>query len=174
MGLSLKPDKENKNWREDNFNLRTLKSLATKANIKSEEADDSNTVFSDPTFTIAYAPTWVQSHSASATWFIPYYPTIKDIFSAAGAWMQVLASATTSDIYTVTIEIPKSQISMLAKKGDTLVDQGGNLYLMNALMLSVHTSLGHLISKPTVNGDNNETNILQSSLAPSYTKEYIP
>ena len=57
MGLSLKPDKENKNWKENNFNLRTLKSLATKANIKSEEADDSNTVFSDPTFTIAYAPT---------------------------------------------------------------------------------------------------------------------
>ena len=83
-------------------------------------------------------------------------------------------TTTTSDTDTDTLDIPTPQVAMMVKKGDTLVDQGGNLYLMNALMLSVHTSLGHLISKPTVNGDNNETNILQSSLAPSYTKEYIP
>ena len=44
---------------------------------------------------------------------------------------------------------------------------------MNALMLSVCTSLGDGISKPTFNGETNKTYLLQSYLEPSYSKEEI-
>ena len=63
---------------------------------------------------------------------------------------------------------------MMSKKEATLVDQGGNSYLMNSLILSGHASLGHKISKPTLNGDTNAPYLLQSSLSPSYNKEEIP
>ena len=56
MGLSLKPDKKNKNFRENKNDHITLKDSATKADTKSEEADDSKTVFSDLTFVVAAAP----------------------------------------------------------------------------------------------------------------------
>ena len=46
---------------------------------------------------------------------------------------------------------------MLAKKGDTLVDQGGNSYSVNALMLSGRTSIGCGIFEHTVNGKTNVT-----------------
>ena len=60
------------------------------------------------------------------------------------------------------------------KNGDTLVDQGGNSYSMNALMISGCTSLGHGLFKPAVNGETNTPYLLQSSLALSYDKENIP
>ena len=43
---------------------RTLKAAATNTDTKSEEADDSKTVFSDLIFTVAAAPYQVQLHSA--------------------------------------------------------------------------------------------------------------
>ena len=63
----------------------------------------------------------------------------------------MLASSTTRDTDTVTLDITKSQVAILAKRGTTLVDQGRNSYLMNALMLSGCTYLGHGMYKPTVN-----------------------
>ena len=56
MGLSINTDEKNKNCRDKNLNHRTLKSDVTKADTKSEEADDSKTVFSDLTFTVADGP----------------------------------------------------------------------------------------------------------------------
>ena len=50
--------------------------------------------------------------------------------------MRVSSDTTSSDMDTIMIEIPKSQLAMLLKKGSTLIDQGGNLYSMNALTLS--------------------------------------
>ena len=130
--------------------------------------------FSDLTFTIAASPDQVQSHSTSATSAIPYYSTIKGVFSAKVDWMKLLATTTTSDKETVSLVITKSQVDMLAKTGDTPVDQGGNLYSMNALMLSDRKSLDHVISTPKSNGDTNVPYPLQPSLSPSYTKEEIP
>ena len=69
--------------------------------------------------------------------------------------MQVSETTTTSNTYTVILVIPKSQVVMLSKKGDTLVDQGGDSYLINALMLSDRNSLDNGISNPTANGETN-------------------
>ena len=112
--------------------------------------DDSKPEFSDLTFTVAAAPARVQSHPASATTPISEDPTIKGIFAAAGARMQVSAAATPSAINTVTINIPKSQVAMLAKKGATIVNQGGNSYSMNALRLS-----NIMFNEDGVNGSSN-------------------
>ena len=71
MGISLKTDENKKNWREKKNYCRTLKTASTKADTELEEADDSNTVFSDHTFMVAADPNQVQSHSASATSSIP-------------------------------------------------------------------------------------------------------
>ena len=57
--------------------------------------------------------------------------------------MQVLAATTTSNTYNVILDISKSEVAMLAKKGASLVDQGGNYDSMNDLMISGCTSLGH-------------------------------
>ena len=70
-GLSLKPDEKNKNWVENNRDRRSLNAAATKAYTKSEDEYDPKTLFSDLTFTIADAPSKVQSHSASDTSSIP-------------------------------------------------------------------------------------------------------
>ena len=85
--------------------------------------------------------------------------------------MQV--SATTNEIDTdiVSFVIPKSQVAMLAKKGDTLIDQGRKSYLINALMLSDHNSLDHGIFKLTANGGTKSPYLLQPSLPTSYAKE---
>ena len=56
MGISLKPDQKDKNWGEKKNDHRNLKIASTKADTKSEEAGDSNTVFSDLTFTVAADP----------------------------------------------------------------------------------------------------------------------
>ena len=74
--------------------------------------------------------------------------------------MQVPVTTTTSNTDTVTPVILKSQVSMLAKKGDTLVDQGGNSYSINALMLSGCTSLDHGISNTAANWETNIHNLL--------------
>ena len=136
-----------------------------------KKADDSKTVFSDLTFTVPTSPAQVQSYFDSAILAIPEDATIKVIFAAAGAQMQVEATTTTINTNTVTLVIPKSQMAMLAKKGDTIVDLGGNSYLMHSLMLSDQNSLDHGISKPTANGEKNSPYLLQPSLSPSSTKE---
>ena len=56
MGLSLNLDENNRNWRENKNDHITLKAYSTKAETNSEEADHSNTVFSDLAFTVAAAP----------------------------------------------------------------------------------------------------------------------
>ena len=172
--LSLKTDGKNKNWRQKENDRINLKASATKTDTKSEEEDDSKTVFSDLTFTVASVPSHVQSHSTLDASAIPEYPTIKGIFSAAGTRIQVLFTTITSNIDTLTLVIPKSQMAMLANKGATLVDQGGYVYLSNALMLSDCKSLYHVIYKPIANGETNTPYLLQPSLSPSYTKEEIP
>ena len=140
---------------------------------KSEEADDSKTVFSDLIFTVAANPYQVQLQSTLATLDIQEDNTIKFIFSVAGAWMQVQATTTTSNTYTVNLLIPKFQVAMMAKKGDTIIDQGGNSYSMNVLMLSGFIYLDHIISKPTSNGETNSPYLLQPSLSPYQDKEGI-
>ena len=50
MGLSLNIDKKKKKWRDNKNNHITLKDYSTKADTKSEEVNDSNTVFSDLIF----------------------------------------------------------------------------------------------------------------------------
>ena len=85
MGVSLNTDENNKNCRENKNERRDLKASATKADTNSEEADDSKTVFSDLTLTVAASPDQVQLHSASATLSVPEDPTIKGKFSAEGA-----------------------------------------------------------------------------------------
>ena len=109
-------------------------------------------MFSDLTFTVAAFPYQVQSYSASDTSAIPEYPTIKGIFYAKGAWIQLPETTVTINTDTVTLVIPKYQVAILFKKVDNLVDQGRNSYSMNALMLSSHKFLDHKISKPTENG----------------------
>ena len=56
VGLSLNMNEKNKKWRENKNNHINLKDSSTKADTKSEEAGDSNTVFSDLTFTVAADP----------------------------------------------------------------------------------------------------------------------
>ena len=56
MGASLNIGKKKKNWWENKNNHITLKDYSTKADTNSEEADDSNPVFSDLIFTFAAAP----------------------------------------------------------------------------------------------------------------------
>ena len=144
-----------KKKREKKKDLQNLKDTATNADTKSEEADDSKTVFSDLTFTVAASPAQVKLFSASAKLAIPDDPNIQGIFDAAGAQMKVLATTTTSETDTVSLVIPKSQVAILAKNGATLVYQGGKLYSMNALMILYYKFLDHGISKPTANGQTN-------------------
>ena len=166
MGLSLKPYDNNKNWRENKNNRRTLKYSATKADTESEEADYSSTVFSDLTFTVAAASDQVQSYTTSAISAITEDTTIKGIFNAIYSQIQVSGTTTTSDTETVTLVIPNPRVAMLAKKGATLFDQGGNSYLINALMLLGCTSFDHGIYKPKYNGGTNSPYLLQLSLSP--------
>ena len=87
--------------------------------------------------------------------------------------MQVLVTATTSDTYTVELVIPKSQVTMLAKRGAILVDKCGKSYSINALILSDCKSRDHGISNPTANEGTNTPYIIKPALSPSYTKEEI-
>ena len=65
MGLWLKQDEKNRNWKEKNRNCKTLKAVVTNADTKLEEADDYNTVFSYLKFTVTAAPDRGQYYSAS-------------------------------------------------------------------------------------------------------------
>ena len=62
--------------------------------------------------------------------------------------MQVSYAETASAIDTITIEITKSQVTMLSQKGTTIIVQGGNSYSMNALTLS-----NRMFHEYGVNGD---------------------
>ena len=87
---------------------------------------------------VAAVPTTDQACSASAATgkAIPEYPTIKLILFFFGDWMQLSAAAAPRSMDTITVEIPKSQVAMLEKKGATIVDQGGNYYSVNVMTLS--------------------------------------
>ena len=50
--------------------------------------------------------------------------------------MQVSAVAAPQSMDTITVEIPKSQVSMLVKKGDTIVYKEVNDYSMSVMTLS--------------------------------------
>ena len=127
-------------------------------------------MLSDLKFTVVDAPDWVQSHFTLATLVIPEDPTIKGIFAAEGVLVQFLAVTTTIDVDTGTLMIPKSQVAILAKKGYTLVDQNGNSYSMNDLILPGCTSFGSGITKPTVNGETNTPYLLHSSYFTSVSR----
>ena len=111
---------KNNNWREKNYELKSLKAAATKTETKLKEVDDYKSVFSDITFTVVTDPDIVQSHSASATTSIAEDPTIKVIFSAVGNQIKVPAAVTPGAINIIRIEVTKSQVAMLRKKGDTI------------------------------------------------------
>ena len=85
-----------------------------------------------------YALTTSQAYLASAATGMAILedPTSKVIFAAASAWIQVSASVALRSIYSIIIEITKSQVALLAKKGATIVDQGGNYYSMGVITLS--------------------------------------
>ena len=70
----------------------------------------------------------------------------------------------TSDTGTVELVITKPQVAIMAKKGDNIIDQGGNSYSMNALMLLGCTFLDHVISKNKANGNPNVPYLLKPSL----------
>ena len=72
------------------------------------------------------APSKVQYLSALANTckVITEDPTIKGVFASSGAWMQASDASTQRYMDTITIDIPTSQVAMLAKRGSTLVDQG--------------------------------------------------
>ena len=123
--------------------------------------DDSKSVFSDITFTVAATPYRVQAHYVLDTTSIPEDPTIKGNFAAAGAQMQMTAAETSSAINTFTIGIPKSQVAMMAKRGYTLIDQGGNSYSMNALTLS-----NFMFNEDGVNGSSR--NKVNGEINPPY------
>ena len=49
--------------------------------------------------------------------------------------MQVSVTTIRSNTDTINFMMPSSQVAMLVKKGDNIVDQVGKSYLMNDLML---------------------------------------
>ena len=140
MDRSTKIDNARKteNWRENNCERKSLKGVATNTDTNSQEAVGSNQVFGNITFTVVDAPDKVQACSALVTTgtSIPEYPTIKGICDDSGAQIQVSSSAKHSTMYIINIEIPKSQVAILAKNGATFVVQGGNSYSINSMMLS--------------------------------------
>ena len=159
--------RKTKNWWDNNCKHKYLKVAVTKIETKSEEADDSKSVFSYLIFLFMAAPDKLQYHYTSATTgnIIPEDPTIKEIFDAPGVCMQVSDAATQSATDTIAIEIPKYQVAMLAKKGDTLVDQRGNSYFMSAMKFSNRKSCENSndgASKNKFNGDINSTYLLST------------
>ena len=61
---------------------------------------------------------------------------------------------------TINIDTPKSQVDMLAKRGDFIVDQWGNSYSMNAMKLSKHKSRENSNYVSSENNFNGETKTL--------------
>ena len=87
---------------------------------------------------VTAAPTMNQAYSASfaTDMSIPEDPTIKDIFDAAGDLMQLSATVAPCSMDNITFEITKYQVAIMDQKGATSVNQRGNSYYMNAMMLS--------------------------------------
>ena len=86
-------------------------------------------------------------------------------FSATGAQMQVSSASTQSAMDTITVDIPKSQVVILAKKGANLVDQGGNSYSTNAMPVLNRKSLKNSndgASKKNFNGYINPPYLLDT------------
>ena len=75
--------------------------------------------------------------------------------------MRVSSDTTPSDMDTIMIEIPKSQVAMLLKKGSTLIDQGGDSYSMNASRIS-----NIMFNEDGVNGASN--NKVNEEIKPPY------
>ena len=80
----------------------------------------------------------VSAAMGTVTSTIPEDTTIKDVFAASGAQMQVSFSAAPRSMDRNIVEIPNSQVVMLAKKDATIVDQGGNYYSMSVVTLATH------------------------------------
>ena len=146
---------KNKSWREKVRDQKFLKVLGTKTDPKSEENDNTRLVFSGLTFVVTAAPTTEQAclESAATGTAIPEDPTRKDFFAAADAWMQVLSTTAPRSMDTITVESTKYQLAMLAKKGASIVDQGGNSYLMNAMTFSTIAPCDSGLYKNKLNGE---------------------
>ena len=112
--------------------------MATKTDPKVEGNYDSRSLFSDLTFIVKAPPTTSQDYSASAAtdMTIPENSTIKVIFCAAGAQVQVSCPLAPRSMDTITVGIPRYQVAMLSKKGATIVNQGGNFHSMSVVTLS--------------------------------------
>ena len=128
-------------WRDKACDCGWLKYDMTKADPKSEDNDDTKSLFSELTFTVADSPAMAQAYLVSAamgtaTSTIPEDPTIKGIFDAAGAWMKVSDDAAPLSTDIIIIKIPNSQATVLSNKGATIVDQGGNYSSMSMVTLS--------------------------------------
>ena len=126
---------KNKNFRDKICERKFLKATTTKKETNSDEEDDSKSVLSDLTFTVTADPDKFQAHSTldNAGTEITEDSIIKGIFDAASALMQVQAADAHSATDTITMEISNSWVSMLDKKGATIVYQRGNSYFMNAM-----------------------------------------
>ena len=126
---------KNKNFREKNCERKFLKAATTKKETNSDEEDDSKSVLSDLNFTVTADPDKFQAHSTldNAGTEITEDSIIKGIFDAASALMQVQAADAHSATDTITMEISNSWVSMLDKKGATIVYQRCNSYFMNAM-----------------------------------------
>ena len=126
------------NWQEKVHDRKSLKSATTKTNPKAEDTDDTSLLFIDLIFTVAAFPTMAQACSSSADMCIdvPEDPNIKVIFTTASACIQVSYAAAPRSMDTITVEVTKSQVDILAKKGATIVNQGGDYYSIVAMTLS--------------------------------------
>ena len=147
--------------------FQSLKAVATKTYPKAGYNDDTRSVFSDLTFIVTAAPTTDKAYSTSTTTgkAIPEDTTIKGIFSAAGARIQVSADAALRSVDIITVEIPKSQVAILAQKGANIVYQGGNSYSMIVMMLSTlvpNQCCASKVYRNNLNGESNPPYILNS------------
>ena len=181
MDRSTKSDDtiKNKNQSEKGRDQKPLKFAATKTNPKSEENDDIRSVFSDLTFTVAAAPTSYQTYlkSDATGTEIPEEPTIKGIFAAAGDGMQVPAGAAPHSMDKITVEIHKSQVTMLAKKGATIVNQGDNSYSVNFIMfsnLASNQGRNSGVYKNNVNGEVNPPYLLNAPIFGNNEADHNP
>ena len=138
MNNQFRKTSKTKNWKDKGRDWKYLKAASTKNDTKVEDNDDTRSVFSDLTFTFTAAPTTAQAYLASDTMgtAIPEDDTIKIIFAASGVCMQVSGAATPCFIDNITIEIPKSQVATIDKRGATIIDQEGNFCSMSMMTLS--------------------------------------
>ena len=81
--------------------------------------------------------------------------------------MQVLSAANQSAMGIITIDIPKSQVTMLAKNGATNVDKGGKSYSMNAMAFSKHKYCENI-------NDGVSNNKFNGEIKPPYLLDNLP